>query len=563
MNADFSRLDGIRAQLDAEAAAEGANGQDAPHAGPPPFENIPDEAYADDPEAAGTGNRESQATELVRFVRSKCDLLHDENAEVYAIDRQTREVRHIERRPFRNWLLAAYYDASHRAARAQSLSEALQTLAGLGRHEGELVKVHIRCAASEQGYVIDLAEPGNSRAIRVQSGTWRIVDDPGVMFVRPESLRPLPEPVSGRAFADLWKLLNIPEESELLILTWLLDSLRPDTPFPLLELIGEQGSAKSVTQLLLRNLIDPSTTELRSAPKNSEDVFVAAGVNWLLAYDNVSHLSADLQDTLCRVTTGATYATRRFYTNAEEATIRAKRPVSINGIGASVTAQDLVDRTISVELPAIEDRRERGAIEEAFTEAHGRILGGLLDIFAAALAQLPHVQIPRDRRPRLIEYAKLGCAVAGAVGHTPEAFHQAYEAARAEAIGRTIDASPVATALIEWLTERPDRNGEHTVKGLFDLLPRPQGSDAWPRSPKGFADALRRAAPALRTLGIDVRFLGKRGSHNRVAVYLRKSPEPSRERRASRDGGLDPTTSTTFTTSPARFSRDDADPEML
>jgi len=85
------------------------------------------------------------------------------------------------------------------------------------------------------------------------------------------------------------------------------------------------GAAKSLTQTILRSVIDPSTTELRSAPKNNEDVFVGAGVNWLLAYDNVSHSSADLQDTLCRIATGATHATRRLYTNHEEATIRAKR----------------------------------------------------------------------------------------------------------------------------------------------------------------------------------------------------------------------------------------------
>ena len=112
-----------------------------------------------------------------------------------------------------------------------------------------------------------------------------------------------------------WTLVNVPESSPLLVITWLIDCLRTDMPFPLLELIGEQGSAKSVTQSLLRRLIDPSAVELRSAPKSTEDVFVGAAGGWLLAYDNVSHLNADLQDTLCRIATGATHATRKLYTN--------------------------------------------------------------------------------------------------------------------------------------------------------------------------------------------------------------------------------------------------------
>src|SRR5262245_25858342 len=102
---------------------------------------------------------------------------------------------------------------------------------------------------------------------------------------------------------------------------------------------------------------------------------------------------------------------------------------------------------------------------------HGRILGGLLDLFAAALAKLPTVEIPRDRRPRLIEYARLGCAVAEAMDQPAESFLDESENARAEAVGRIIDASPVATALISWLEDRPDREGEHSIKSLFENLP--------------------------------------------------------------------------------------------
>ena len=258
-----------------------------------------------------------------------------------------------------------------------------------------------------------------------------------------------------------------------------------------------------------------------SAPKNSEDVFVGAAGGWLLAYDNVSHLNAELQDTLCRIATGATHATRKLYTNAEESTIRAKRPLSLNGISASITAQDLVDRAISIELAPIEDRRERRQIDDTFTDAHGRILGALLDLFASALKRLPDIQIPRDRRPRMIEYATLGCALAAALDRPQEEFLTQYEFARADSIGRTLDASPVAVALMEWLDGPQNRQGEYIIRELFGLLAKPDGCDSWPRSAKGFADALRRAAPALRTVGIEVRMLGKRGSHNRVSVAKR------------------------------------------
>ena len=338
-------IDATLAALDSLAATEGKNNPDDPT------------------EGGEKKSVESQASTLVAFVRDRCRLVHDENGEVYAVENGTGEVRNIERKAFKTWLHAEFYEATKKAARSQSVAEALTTLAGIGLHDGESVEVHIRCAALGDGYVIDLGEPGKSRAIVVRAGGWTVTERHGVMFARPDSMKPLPVPIGDGTLDPLWKLVNVPESARLLVTAWLLDSMRPDTPFPILEAIGEQGSAKSGLQKLLKRLIDPSAIELRSAPRGGEDVFVGAGQGWLLAYDNVSHLSGEMQDVLCRVSTGATFAARKLYTNAEESAIRAKRPVTINGISASITAQDLVDRAISLELPVIEDRREAAGIE--------------------------------------------------------------------------------------------------------------------------------------------------------------------------------------------------------
>lgn len=472
-----------------------------------------DSAAGEDPEEEG--KKETQASKLVAFVLEKAVLFHDSNGDTYALDNATNETRRLDSRLFRDWLVANFYETAGKAPRDAAVREALFTLTGIARFKGEQREVHLRVAHHEGAYYLDLGEPQSSRAVKVAPGSWEIVDAPPVRFIRPDTLRPLPTPVRGGDLSALWKIANIPESSRLLVLAWLCECLRPDTPFPVLELIGEHGSAKSTAQEALRRLVDPNASNLRAAPKEVQDAFIGAGVNWLVSYENVSYLSPQTQDALCVLSTGGGFATRKLYSNSEESVITVKRPIILNGISAAVTAQDLVDRTLSIETPVISRRMESTELWNAFDQDHGALLGALCDLFAKALALLPSITLAPEDRPRLAEFARLGMAVASALGHPAEAFMEQFTAGRAESIARTIDASPVATALIDWF----DRGGRQkvvaTAKDLFVAIGerKPKDSEAWPKSPKSFADAMRRAAPALRFLGIECRSLGKKNGN--------------------------------------------------
>jgi len=223
--------------------------------------------------------KQSQANEIVSFVTEHTELFHNENKDVFAMDKKTNIVRRLDGRQFRDWLTASYYDKSNKSIRDQSLREALSTLSGIGRHKGKQHTVHIRVAKLDDCYYLDLCQSENSRVAKISAGYWEIVESTPVRFVRSETMQPLPDPVHGGDLSKLWKICNIPETSILLISAWLAEVLRPDTPYPVLELLGEQGSAKSTTQIALRRIIDPNSCDLRGAPKSPEDVFVGSAVS--------------------------------------------------------------------------------------------------------------------------------------------------------------------------------------------------------------------------------------------------------------------------------------------
>ena len=117
-------------------------------------------------------------------------------------------------------------------------------------------------------------------------------------------MRPLPEPAPGGDIAALWDLVNVPDADRLHVLAFLVECLRPDTPYPVLLMFGGQGTGKSSTHSILRDLFDPNQVNLRAAPKTVEDMWVAARGSHVVSYENLSHLTPAQQDALCTIATG-------------------------------------------------------------------------------------------------------------------------------------------------------------------------------------------------------------------------------------------------------------------
>ncbi|MBL0719852.1 hypothetical protein JI742_08115 [Piscinibacter sp. Jin2] len=470
---------------------------------------------------APTGDDENVADKLIALARSQCQFLHDAQREPYAVFEAAgaRQVHGVLSSGFSDYLSHAYYTQHDRAPTETSLKVALATLRGQAQFEGEACEVFTRIAKTEAGYWLDLCNDA-WQCVQVTATGWAVVAGAGApLFTRSASMRPLPVPERGGSLDALWPLVNIPEADRLMVLAWMLECLRADTPHVVLELVGEQGSAKSSTQRALRRLIDPNQADLRAAPKSVEEVWIAARNSHMVSLENLSHLHQPYQDALCVLATGGGYSARTLYTNAEETILELRKPIVLNGISVIVTAQDLLDRCLHIDLPTIHSRELAGDMEARFETAQPALLGALLDLFAKVLAALPSVSIAPEHRPRMADFAALGEAVFRVHGKPAGAFLARYSEMRKEGVLRTIDASPVGAALAAYLADVPAGfNG--TLSELLDRLDRyrPQG-EAWPRSPKGLGDALRRLAPALRLIGFECKSLPKIGGVIRWHIF--------------------------------------------
>ncbi|MBJ2163674.1 hypothetical protein IHV84_06795 [Acidovorax sp. IB03] len=478
-------------------------------------------------ELPGSDDDASALDELVTLARAQCQLHHDADRNAVAVIPMPsrREVWRVYSSGFEDWLRAAYWRAKEMGVPETTMKSALATLAAAGINDGDEIEVHVRAARCDDGYLIDLADE-QWQAIHVTPQGWRVVNESPVYFTRTPSMRSLPMPVPTRmTHGDvglLWQHTNVPTHSRVMVLAWLLDCFRPDTPFPALELVGEQGSAKSTTQFVLRSLVDPNKVMLRGRPKTVEDVFVAAANNWLVSYENLSGLTPEQQDAFCTLATGGGFASRQLYTNGEEHVMETKRPVVLNGIAVVATRPDLIDRVIHVDLPTIpaDARRDDADTYAGWERDQSKVFAGLLDLFSAALAILPTVKL--TQKQRMADYERLGEAVARAMGFAAGEFQQQYAELVRAGIDRALESNAVAQALDKYLAERVlPINWQGTAGQLYDLLNTHSIPDrsSWPRSPKGLSDQLRRIAPAYRAKGIDITHLGhsREGARWRIA----------------------------------------------
>jgi phage/plasmid primase-like uncharacterized protein len=450
--------------------------------------------------------RPSQASLLLDLL-TELELFHDQQKEAYATfsNGGHKETWPIDGKHFRDWLAHTFWSHYQKAINSNALQDVINTLTGKALFEGKIHRVFSRVGLADNKIYIDLANEGWD-IIEVSADDWQLLKDCPLKFKRLVSMQPLPTPIKNGDINKLWRYINVPKSARKLITTWLVECLRPDTHFPLLVLTGLQGSAKSTTQNILRNLIDPSTSNLRNAPKKSEDILIAAANNWLVSFNNLSNLTAQQQDDLCCLATGGGFATRRLFTTSEEAIVDIKRPVILNGINDLVTAQDLIDRCIIVELPAIsaEERKNDKELQAAFNSDYPAIFGGLLDALAGALKHLSTVKLLE--KPRMADFAYLGTALEKTLGWPKGSFLQDYQQNREESITQAMEHSPIAVALLQFMETRTRYTGAYCI--LYKLLTEQYKPDmsGWPKSPKGLANMLKRQAPALSLAGITIEF---------------------------------------------------------
>ena len=174
------------------------------------------------------------------------ELFHTTKDEAFAVipHGAHKEVWSVRGPGFNKWLRREYWGATDGAPSGSAVTDALGVIEARALFDGPEEDVFTRIAGRDGAIYLDLADQA-WRAVRITPAGWEVVSDPPARFRRAPGMLPLPEPVTGGSIDALLSLLNVAsDEDGLLLVATIIAMFAPDTPYPVLEITGEQGSAR-------------------------------------------------------------------------------------------------------------------------------------------------------------------------------------------------------------------------------------------------------------------------------------------------------------------------------
>lgn len=396
-------------------------------------------------------------------------------------------------------------------------------------YEADKEALPLRLASHDGGAILDLGRTDGT-AVRISADGWTILDRSPVTFRRSKTMLPLPTPTRGGSVDTLWGIVNVDPVHRHLFAAWLACTLLPNFPHSVVQIGGEQGSAKTTAATIMGRLVDPCVAAIVGPPRDDAHWISMAGARWVLPVDNVSHIQPWWSDALARSTTGAGDLKRALYTDDDVSAVAYKLCTILNGISlTSAMRSDLAERLIPFSLRRPDAYMTEAEVEARFTAMHAAVLGALLDLAVGILRAKASgtVQVPSDLR--MADMAEALACYDEHVAAGSDGALAVYRRQVEDAFAETLESDPVARALLAFMAEHGD-TWEGTAGELLAevdarreaLKPVRDREDGewWAKTPTMFVRNLPRSGPALHRAGVKVT-IGERSKKGRIVRLTR------------------------------------------
>ncbi|MGH9926327.1 MAG: hypothetical protein ACRD5B_13215, partial [Nitrososphaeraceae archaeon] len=244
---------------------------------------------------------------------------------------------HQNSEKFKMWASFAYNRKVGRPLQSEHLAQACNILQGEACIFGDKEKkLDLRVSSGPDNmngnmtFWYDLANR-TRQVIKIAQDGWSIKEskDAPIMFRRYSQTKTQVTPTRNYPhdiFDQFMKLINIKITDKdgkedidqtanliLLVKCYIISLFIPDIPQTILMLYGPQGTAKTSSEESIKDLVDPSPIPTLALPRDIVQLQQQLSHNYLPYYDNVSYITGEQSDQLCRASTGSGSSKRMLY----------------------------------------------------------------------------------------------------------------------------------------------------------------------------------------------------------------------------------------------------------
>jgi hypothetical protein len=411
---------------------------------------------------------------------------------------------------------------------------------------------HFTRVAWHKGAVcIDLGQAGYEIARATAEEVIPSIVDPEINFVRPVGMQAMPTPrkMPG-VMSELRKLLaSFSYDDFKLAVLFMVYNMWPRGRWPVLMISGPEGAFKSSAARLIRRTVDPHALEVTELPPWPRDMATAGHNSRLVVWDNVSNLSSEQSDALCRRSDGTTSAYMTKFRDTDLTILRSDGPTVITTITSLVRRSDLARRclfAVAEREPGRHAYRDAADVERCRQKIAPGILYELLNAIKVALAGLQKVRpVPEFSLP---DFSRVAQAVAPAFDWTAEEVGGLLSAHIGRQRAVVAKNSPLVLTMMDWLATLKDNEGglafdatgkvcwTGTLTELLNRLnaasptARYANSRDWPADISQLGSELRRLETSLLESGIEVKKAkrgGRSGWGRRIEIWWQPMQDDS------------------------------------
>ena len=473
------------------------------------------------------------------------------------------EILGLDSQRFKNWLYRLFYENTGeiKSEEVENTIKVLKSEAEFSENRKTLELRVAKLATNENDddytFYYDLTN-SNWSTVKITPEGWTIENNPPILFRRYANQLPQVTPISTSITSSpssfltmddkddtildkFIDLLNVKDkDNKLLLKCYIISLFIPGISKPILMLHGEQGSAKTTLQELIKMLVDPSIVKTLTFPRDINELVQQLSHNYIAYYDNISVIKEQISNALCRAVTGTGFSKRQLYTDDDDIIYFFLRCIGFNGINLAATKADLLDRGIIIQLERIqkEKRRKIEDIWKDFEILRPHLLEYIFDILVKVLQikQKGGIKISNglNRMADFEEYAEI---IARCMGYQEGEFFRVYQDNISVQIDEAIQANPLSMAVMELMDDTAteldktptelhiELNGVAETKLNLNI----QKIKAWPKSPNQLSRRLTEAQTVLREKGIEIERYKDEKGNRKIKIRRVSSISPYRQ----------------------------------